>query len=103
MNMKSIGYLFVLILIICGSVYGEENFVMADKLSISDIEAYAKDTAGKYPKFMVLGVHQEGNTANVYYQYQKSNFAPHVDEFKLIRFNSGKWYNPEEEEFVTIK
>jgi hypothetical protein len=31
------------------------------------------------------------------------NFAPHLGEFKIIRFNSGKWFNPEEKEFVTIK
>ena len=45
---------------------------MADKLSIADIEAYAKKAAGKYPNFKVLGVHQEGNSAEVYYQYQKA-------------------------------
>ena len=101
--MKSILYLVARILCGSGYVYGEENVVMADKLSISDIEAYAKETAGKYPNFKVLGVHREGNTAEVYYQYQKSGFSPHVDEFKLVRFNSGKWYNTEEEEFVTVK
>lgn len=101
--MKSIVYLVALILCISGYVYAEENVVMADKLSIAEIEAYAKRTAGKYPNFKVLGVHQEGNTAEVYYQYQKSGFAPHVDEFKIVRFNSGKWYDTDEEEFVTTK
>jgi hypothetical protein len=101
--MKSIIYLVALILCISGYVYGEENVVMADRLSISDVEAYAKKTVGKYPNFMVIGVHQEGNTAEVYYQYQKSGFAPHVDEFKIVKFNSGKWYDTEEEAFVTVK
>jgi hypothetical protein len=39
----------------------------------------------------------------VYFKYQKTNFAPHIDQFKIVRFNSGKWYDPEEKEFLTVK
>jgi hypothetical protein len=101
--MKSIVYLVLFALSVCGFAYGEDNVVTAEKLSISDVEAYAKKIEGKYPKFEVIGIHQEGNTAIVYYQYQKSGFAPHVDEFKIVRFNSGKWFYPEEKELVTVK
>lgn len=101
--MKTIVYLILFTLSVCGFAYGEGKVVTAEKLSISDVEAYAKKIEGKYPKFEVIGIHQEGNTAEVYFKYQKTNFGPHIDQFKIVRFNSGKWYDPEEKEFLSVK
>jgi hypothetical protein len=101
--MKFIVYLVLLAFGVCGFAYGEDNVVTAEKLSIPDIQAYAKKIEGKYPNFEVIGIHQEGNTAKVYYQYQRSGFGAHVDQFEIVRFNSGKWYYPEEKEFVSVK
>jgi hypothetical protein len=102
--MKSIVYLVFFTLSVCGFAYGEDNVVTAEKLSISDVEAYAKKIEGKYPQFEVLGIHQEGNTAVVYFtSIRNPDFGPHVDEFKIVRFNSGKWFDPEEKELVTVK
>lgn len=81
-------------------VFADEHFITADKLSIADVEAFANKASGKYPNFKVLGIHQEGSSAEIYYQYQKKGFGTHEDTIEVVRFNSGKWYSPEEKEFL---
>lgn len=101
--MKTIIFVFACVLGLYSFVLADEHFVIADKLSIADVEAFADKASGKYPKFKVLGVHQEGNSAEIYYQYRKKGFGPHEDEIEVVRFNSGKWYSPEENEFLHKK
>lgn len=101
--MKAIFFLLIFTLLACGHAYADEQFVTADKLTIADVEAYANKTVGNQPNFKLLGIHQEGNSATLYYQYQKRGFSAHLDQLKLIRFNAGKWYCAEKNEFAKNK
>lgn len=101
--MKPIFFFLIFFLVACGYVYADEDFVTADKLSIADVEVYANKVVGNQPNFKLLGIHQEGNSATLYYHYQKRGFAAHLDQLKLIRFNAGKWYCPEKNEFAKSK
>ncbi|MFH1885889.1 MAG: hypothetical protein ABIJ95_03630 [Pseudomonadota bacterium] len=54
----------------------------------------------------VLGVHQEGNHADLYLKYQvKAPKTGEVSEayrtLSVVRFNSGKWYHPDSHTFLT--
>ena len=49
----------------------------------------------------VLGIHQDGNSANVYVRYAYKSRKNDILVYNLIRFNSGKWYNVSLKDFVT--
>jgi hypothetical protein len=101
--MKWTIYFLIILFAFCGSVFADKHLMATETLSVDDVTPYAHEVTGKQPQFEVLGIHQEGNSATVYYKYQKKNFAPHFDHIKLVRFNSGKWFNLEENEFITQK
>ena len=78
-----------------------KEFVTSETLTVEDVKATIGEClAAQGCKLQnVIGVHQEGNTARVFVEYQFKTGKKNVI-IDLVRFNSGKWYNTSSEDFV---
>jgi hypothetical protein len=84
------------------AAFAQGKPVTSSKLSVADVTPdmarvvaiMAKRTIGpSKPKLIkVLGVHQEGNHATVYYLTETRGYQG-INTRDLVRFNSGVWYD----------
>lgn len=98
---KSLLFCLPFLVLLSSIVSGEEAKIITSKtLTISDMESYLVDPQSIKDGFdiSIVGVHQIKNTATVY-----RNYCGKMQTHSLIRFNSGKWYNPKKKEFVRKK
>jgi len=106
---RKIGWVvLLLVLFICVTSHAwsqeksiPKEFVTSETLTVDDVKATIGEClAAQGCKLQnVLGVHQEGNTARVFAEYNYKTGKKHVI-IDLVRFNSGKWYNTSLEDFV---
>ena len=88
-------------------------FVTSGSLQVSDVVGFVKrfvnemSAAGNATELVgVYGIHQEGNSATVFYRTKKLVKGTGVPaEFEtstldLVRFTSGVWFHPERNEYV---
>ncbi|MBC8427225.1 MAG: hypothetical protein H8E00_01055 [Deltaproteobacteria bacterium] len=101
---RSIFVLSLLLIILPDLTFGAENFVTSKILSISDVKNYAQMRIRnklrmkvKYniEPITILGIHQKGNEARVFHSWGDVFLT-----FDIIRFNSGKWFEYENNTFV---
>jgi hypothetical protein len=103
--MTKIGLFIALaiMLALAGSLtYAGEKYVTSEKLSIEDVVFAIKnnqqnmDALDLNKPIQVLGIHQTGNTADVYFNcYWHPKYKDkrlHLGSASLVRFNSGKWF-----------
>ena len=93
--------------------FADGKIVTSKELSLNDITPFLKSRLSAPPNQFgqkevfkeVFGVHQKGNEATVYYSYdflvkgKLRNIA--YKSKQLVRFNSGKWYLPAYNTFLT--
>lgn len=100
--MKQLIFILIFTLVLFSSFCeAGENIVDSKILSVSDVKAYFQSHSAQ--EIEVIGIYQEGNEAVVYYEisYTKPKNRRELFDSRLIRFNSGKWFDPVEKIFVT--
>ncbi len=125
-NLLSILTLAMLLLIVCTTGWAQENFVTAKKLSLDDVKnailtgSLLIRTPGggnwSIPEIepnsiKIRGIHQKDNTATIYCSFTvrgqnssyngKYNTNDKRSYVSLVRFDSGKWYSPMDDLFLT--
>ncbi len=89
--------LFLTIMSSTPQLYAEGNFVTSKKLTISDVEKFIQQTAGKDKKVLkIFGIHQQGSQATIFFKTQYRD-RPTRD---IVRLNSGKWFYPGGSKFL---
>jgi len=103
--MKKVFCISLLLMILPVLIFGAEKFVTKSTLSVSDIQNYTQMKLSNSDNLSVLGIHQIGNEARVYYSYIYTDGAGRqklsTSSFSIIRFNSGKWFDHGREKFIT--
>jgi hypothetical protein len=115
-------FLFVL----TQAAVAQQKPVTSEKLSIDDVKPYLERILKSRSATLqrVLGVHQEGSQATVYYLAEGPSIfgvpgpggpgskspavggpgaekrGPLREQLKLVRFNSGEWFDPQHQSLV---
>ena len=116
-------FLFVL----AQAAIAQQKPVTSDKLSIEDVKPHLEKILKSRNATLqqVFGVHQEGSQATIYYMAEGPSMfggpgsggpgskgpgvggpgvekrGPLREQLKLVRFNSGEWFDPQHQSFVT--
>ena len=116
-------FLFVL----AQAAIAQQKPVTSDKLSIEDVKPHLEKIlkSRNATRQQVFGVHQEGSQATIYYMAEGPSMfggpgsggpgskgpgvggpgvekrGPLREQLKLVRFNSGEWFDPQHQSFVT--
>ena len=116
-------FLFVL----AQAAIAQQKPVTSDKLSIEDVKPHLEKILKSRNATLqqVFGVHQEGSQATIYYMAEGPSMfggpgsggpgskgpgvggpgvekrGPLREQLKLVRFNSGEWFDPQHQSLVT--
>jgi len=116
-------FLFVL----AQAAIAQQKLVTSDKLSIEDVKPHLEKILKSRNATLqqVFGIHQEGNQATIYYVAEGPSMfggpgsggfgskgpgvggsgvekrGPVREQLKLVRFNSGEWFDPQHQSLVT--
>lgn len=116
-------FLFVL----AQAAIAQQKPVTSDKLSIEDVKPHLEKILKSRNATLqqVFGVHQEGSQATIYYMAEGPSMfggpgsggpgskgpgvggpgvekrGPLREQLKSVRFNSGEWFDPQHQSFVT--
>jgi hypothetical protein len=116
-------FLFVL----AQAAIAQQKPVISDKLSIEEVKPHLEKILKSRNATLqqVFGVHQEGSQATIYYMAEGPSMfggpgsggpgskgpgvggpgvekrGPLREQLKLVRFNSGEWFDPQHQSFVT--
>ncbi len=116
-------FLFVL----AQAAIAQQKPVTSDKLSIEDVKPHLEKILKSRNATLqqVFGVHQEGSQATIYYMAEGPSMfggpgsggpgskgpgvggpgvekrGPLREQLKLVRFNSGEWFEPQHQSLVT--
>jgi hypothetical protein len=120
------GLLCFLFVLAQGAI-AQQKPVTSDKLSIEDVKPHLEKILKSRNATLqqVFGVHQEGSQATIYYMAEGPSMfggpgsggpgskgpgvggpgvekrGPLREQLKLVRFNSGEWFDPQHQSFVT--
>jgi hypothetical protein len=115
-------FLFVL----AQAAIAQQKPVISDKLSIEEVKPHLEKILKSRNATLqqVFGVHQEGSQATIYYMAEGPSMfggpgsggpgskgpgvggpgvekrGPLREQLKLVRFNSGEWFDPQHQSFV---
>jgi hypothetical protein len=116
-------FLFVL----AQAAIAQQKPVISDKLSIEEVKPHLEKILKSRNATLqqVFGVHQEGSQATIYYMAEGPSMfggpgsggpgskgpgvggpgvekrGPLREQLKLVRFNSGEWFDPQHQSFIT--
>jgi len=113
--------------VLAQAAIAQQKPVTSDKLSIEDVKPHLEKILKSRNATLqqVFGVHQEGSQATIYYMAEGPSMfggpgsggpgskgpgvggpgvekrGPLREQLKLVRFNSGEWFDPQHQSFVT--
>ena len=119
--------LLSILFVLTQAAIAQQKPVTSDKLSIQDVKPYLETILKSRNATLqqIFGVHQEGNQATVYYVAEGPSMfggpgsggpgskgpglggpgvekrGPLKEQLRLVRFNSGEWFNPQHQSLVT--
>jgi len=113
--------------VLAQAAIAQQKPVTSDKLSIEDVKPHLEKILKSRNATLqqVFGVHQEGSQATIYYMAEGPSMfggpgsggpgskgpgvggpgvekrGPLREQLKLVRFNSGEWFDPQHQSLVT--
>ena len=101
--LKQIIFVLILFISLTKFAFAGENIVTSKTLAIKDVQNHVQTVMeSTYPNcsVTVFGVHQNGNSASVYFQYKLGGRVAKT-RIEFVMFNSGKWFCTKDNQFLT--
>lgn len=101
--LKQTTFVLILFISLTKFAFAGENIVTSKTLAIKDVQNHVQTVMeSTYPNcsVTVFGVHQNGNSASVYFQHKLGDRVG-WRSMKFVRFNSGKWFCTGDYQFLT--